>query len=57
MLIYRLELVHVRCKKGHQVPVLLSPDIVKVKDASVKVRHAVGIDKNNLYLFPNPTRG
>ena len=57
MFIYRLEFVHVRGKRGRQVPVLLLPDVVKAIDVLVKVRDAVSIDGNNLYLFPTPTRG
>lgn len=57
MLIYRLDLVHVRGKRGCQVPVVPLPDVVKVIDVLVKVRDVVGIDRNNLYLFPTPTRG
>ena len=46
-----------RGKRGRQVPVLLLPNVVKAIDVLMKIRDAVGIDGNNLYLFPTPTRG
>ncbi|XP_057310698.1 uncharacterized protein LOC130648660 [Hydractinia symbiolongicarpus] len=55
-LIDRLEIVHVRGKRGRQVPTLLTADCVAAIDLLVKKREKVGVAAGNKYLFPTPTR-
>ena len=52
-----LQVVHVRGKRGRQVPILLDRDIIKGIDVLIEKRDEVGVDSNNIYLFATPTRG
>ncbi|XP_057291533.1 uncharacterized protein LOC130614143 isoform X3 [Hydractinia symbiolongicarpus] len=56
-LMNRLDLVHVRGKRGRQVPVLLLPDVVVAIDTLISTREAIGISDSNRFLFPTPSRG
>ena len=49
--------MHVRGKKGRQVPILLTPELVKAVDALVATRTEVGVEVKNIYVFAAPTRG
>lgn len=49
-------MVHVRGKRGRQVPILLEPDLVKAMEALNKTRDRVGVNSKNIYLFATPTR-
>lgn len=49
-------MVHVRGKRGRQVPVLLTSVEEKALDLLVKFRSAIGINEKNLYVFAAPTR-
>ena len=50
-------MVHVRRKRGRQVPVLMDKDIINAMDSLVLLRSAVGVNEANIYLFATPSKG
>ena len=54
---YSLNVVHVRGKRGRQVPVMYDTEEQEARDALVKYRGNVGISSDNIYVFAAPTRG
>ena len=50
-------MVHVRGKRGRQVPTLLTTDCVVAIDILIKTRKSVGVADENKFLFPTPSRG
>ena len=50
-LLFRLDLLYLRGKRGRKVPVLLTKDILKAIVALNDTRDAVGIKKENKYIF------
>ena len=55
-MLFRLVLVHVRGKRGRQVPILLTEEFVEAIDCLNSTRQAVGVSENNLYVFATPSR-
>lgn len=53
---FSLCLVHVRGKRGRQVPVLLTCVEESAIEVIIRYRDAIGINKENLYVFAAPTR-
>lgn len=51
-----LDVVHVRGKRGRQVPVLMEVDVLAAMEALGQHRNALGICLKNIYLFATPTR-
>ena len=52
-----MQLVYIRGKRGRQVPVLLTLDVVEPINLLIETRKMVGVSDRNIYLFPAPTRG
>jgi len=53
---FRLNVVHVRGKRGRQVPVLFNADEAKAIDLLIDRRSDIGIASSNVYVFAAPTR-
>ena len=53
---FRLQLVHVRGKRGLQVPLIIAQECVKAIDVLIQTREKVGVNHENLYLFAAPIR-
>ena len=51
-----LTVVHVRVKRGRQVPVLSDNDAEKTIEDLMKCRQTIGVSKDNIYVFATPTR-
>ena len=51
-----LNIVHVRGKRGRQVPVTYDAEEQEALDTLVKYRGNVGISSDNIYVFAAPTR-
>ena len=56
-LLYSLHVVHVRGKRGRQVPVLFGDDEDQAIRALIQSRVSVGVEESNVYVFAAPTRG
>lgn len=56
ILLFRLQLLYVRGKRGRKVPVLLTEDLVKAIVALIDTRSEIGIHPQNQYVFAAPTR-
>ena len=52
-----MKVVHVRGKRGQQVPVLFSHDEEVALESIIKYRLQVGVDEANVYVFGAPTKG
>ena len=56
VLLFSLDIVHVREKRGRQVPVLMDNDTIMAIEALSKYRTVVGVLPGNIYIFAAPTR-
>ena len=56
MFSFSLTLVHVRGKRGRQVPVLISQLELSAINALLECRGTVGVWKDNVFVFAAPTR-
>ena len=56
MLHFSLNVVHVRGKRGRQVPVLYNQDEEEALNTLIKYRDTVGVAEGNVYVFAAPTR-
>ena len=54
--IIRLDVVHVRGKRGRQVPVLLTKIDIEAISALIKWRSKAGITQDNVFVYAAPTR-
>lgn len=54
---FSLNVVHVRGKRGRQVPVLFDADEEKALTALTDLRQKIGVIDENIYIFAAPTRG
>ena len=52
-----LKVIHVRGKRGRQVPILFNAEEEAAMEALLKWRATVGVAPENLYLFAAPSRG
>ena len=52
-----MDVVYVKGKRGRHVPILLTKELLNGMSCLMKFRTAVGVAKQNLYLFACPTRG
>ena len=52
----RLDLIYIRGKRGRKVPVLLTCDVINAINCLIRTRIAVGVNKDNKYVFAAPTR-
>ena len=46
-----MSLVQIRGKKGRTVPVIITPDLIKVIDCLMKYREQAGVRHSNVYVF------
>lgn len=53
---FSLEIVHVRGKRGRQVPVLCGKEEISCIELLIKTREKVGVNPNNVFVFAAPTR-
>ena len=54
VVVFRLDMVEIRGKRGRKVPVILTPEMINAIDVLIKTRKAVGIADENLYVFARP---
>ena len=54
--LFRLQLLFVRGKRGRNVPVLLTKDLIQAFIALIDTRATVGIINKNKFVFAAPTR-
>ena len=56
VVVFRLDMVEIRGKRGRKVPVILTPEMINAVDVLIKTRKTVGIADENPYVFARPTR-
>ena len=54
---FSLEVVHVRGKRGRQVPILLGADEIAGIETLIEYRNVVGVLSSNVFVFAAPSRG
>lgn len=56
IVVFRLDMVEIRGKRGRKVPVILTPEMINAIDVLIKTRKTVGIADENPYVFARPTK-
>lgn len=51
-----MEVLYLRGKRGNKVPLLMTKDISLSMELLIKTRQLIGIPKENVYVFPAPSR-
>ena len=56
IVVFRLDMVEIRGKRGRKVPVILTPEMINAIDVLIKTRKTVGIADENPYVFARATK-
>lgn len=56
IVVFRLDMVEIRGKRGRKVAVILTPEMVNAIDVLIKTRKTVGIPDENPYVFARTNR-